>query len=62
MENKGVFLKEMRDLCKRYDIKIIDSNNDDYNKDIDFSMKDIMNEPYIDIISKNGKFRNDSVW
>lgn len=61
MENKDVFLKEMRDLCKRYNIKIIDSNNDDYNKDIDFSMKDIMNEPYIDIISKNGKFRNDSV-
>jgi hypothetical protein len=52
MENKDVFLKEMRDLCKRYNIKIIDSNNDDYNNDIDFSMKDIMNEPYIDIISK----------
>lgn len=49
MENKDVLLKEMRDLCKRYDIKIIDSNNDNYNKDIDFSMKDIMNEPYIEI-------------
>lgn len=39
--------KEMRELCKRYDIEIINSDDEDYYKDIEFSMNDIMNEPYI---------------
>lgn len=39
--------KEMRELCKRYDIEIINSDDKDYYKDIEFSMKDIMDEPYI---------------
>lgn len=39
--------KEMYELCKRYDIEIINSDDQDYYKDIEFSMSDIMNEPYI---------------
>ena len=39
--------KEMRELCKRYNIEIINSDDKDYYKDIEFSMNDIMNEPYI---------------
>ncbi|UMY98851.1 hypothetical protein H8S51_011035 [Roseburia rectibacter] len=38
---------ETRELCKRYDIEIINSDDKDYYKDIEFSMNDIMNEPYI---------------
>ena len=39
--------KEMRELCKRYDIEIINSDDKDYYKDLEFSMKSIMNEPYV---------------
>lgn len=39
--------KEMRELCKRYDIEISDGNDKDYYNDTEFSMNDIMNEPYI---------------
>ena len=39
--------KEMRELCKRYDIEIINGDDKDYYNDTEFSMNDIMNEPYI---------------
>lgn len=39
--------KEMYELCKRYGIEVINSDDKDYYKDIEFSMKDIMNEPYV---------------
>lgn len=39
--------KEMYELCKRYNIEVISSDDKDYYKDSEFSMKDIMNEPYI---------------
>lgn len=39
--------KKMYELCKRYDIEVISSGNKDYYKDIEFSIKDIMNEPYV---------------
>lgn len=39
--------KEMYELCKQYGIEVINSDDKDYYKDIEFSMKDIMNEPYI---------------
>ena len=42
--------KEMLELCKRYNIEVINSNDKDYYKDFEFSMKDIMNEPYTHIV------------
>lgn len=39
--------KEMYELCKRYNIEIINSDDKDYYKDVEFSMSDIMCEPYI---------------
>lgn len=44
--------KEMYELCKRYGIEVINSDNKDYYKDIEFSMKDIMNEPYVHTVVK----------
>ena len=42
--------KEMLELCERYGIDVIDRNNEEYYENIDFSMKDIMQEPYIHTI------------
>lgn len=44
--------KEMYELCKRYGIEIINSDDKNYYKDIEFSMNDIMNEPYTHNIVK----------
>ena len=49
MEGKYMLFneKEMRELCKRYDIEIINGDDKDYYNDTEFSMNDIMDEPYI---------------
>lgn len=46
--------KEMFEICERYGIEIIDKNDSDYYTDEDFSMLDIMKEPYIHtVVEKN---------
>lgn len=39
--------KEMLELCKRYDIEVMNNDDKDYYKDTEFSMSDIMKEPYV---------------
>lgn len=43
---------EMLEICKRYGIDVIDKNDPNYYTDEDFSMLDIMNEPYVHTISE----------
>lgn len=47
---------EMMNICKRYGIEIMDKNDPDYYTDEDFSMLDIMKEPYIHTISEKNIF------
>lgn len=47
--------KEMLELCKRYDIEVMNIDDKDYYKDTEFSMSDIMKEPYVHTAVENGK-------
>lgn len=49
MEGKYMLFneKEMLELCKRYDIEVMNNDDKDYYKDTEFSMSDIMKEPYV---------------
>lgn len=49
-------MNEMLEICNRYGIDVIDKNHPEYYKDEDFSMADIMKEPYVHIINEESIF------